>query len=199
MPTISIPRPGLLFNLAQCHRGLEHWKKAKFAYESYLRQVPDAPNHKAVLKILEEVDEKVQQQDEKEAAVRAAQRPPERIQTQVPIVLDGAPGRASARSSCTRRTSRPRPGRSRTRAGPSAGRSGASGSGPPWSARCWVWWRRAPSRPATPPGDPAGTYYESTYSGFHSATSRGLRWHDVLWGVGGALVVTGVILLLTSN
>src|SRR5208283_2377415 len=82
------PRPGMLFNLAQCHRGLEHWKKAKFFYEGYLREFPAAPNRGGVRAILEEVDRKVKEIEEKEAAARAAQRPPP---PEVPIILAAPP------------------------------------------------------------------------------------------------------------
>ena len=32
------PRPSIIFNIAQCHRQLEHWKKAHFYYRLYLSE-----------------------------------------------------------------------------------------------------------------------------------------------------------------
>src|SRR4051812_5477676 len=34
------PRPGILFNIAQCHRQLEDYESAAFAYRRYLAQYP---------------------------------------------------------------------------------------------------------------------------------------------------------------
>jgi len=49
------PRPGLLFNLGQCHRKLHHWEQAETAYRSYLHYRPDAPNREVVLELIEEM------------------------------------------------------------------------------------------------------------------------------------------------
>src|SRR5208282_37788 len=49
------PLPGLLFNLGQCHRKLEHWKQAQEAYQGFLRYRPNAPNRETVLKLIEEM------------------------------------------------------------------------------------------------------------------------------------------------
>jgi tetratricopeptide (TPR) repeat protein len=49
------PLPGLLFNLAQCHRKLEHWKQAEEAYRNFLHHRPNAPNRETVLELIEEM------------------------------------------------------------------------------------------------------------------------------------------------
>ncbi len=49
------PRPGLLFNLGQCHRKLEHWKQAQEAYQGFLRYRPNAPNRETVLQLIEQM------------------------------------------------------------------------------------------------------------------------------------------------
>ncbi len=49
------PRPGLVYNLAQCHRALQHWERAEFFYRDYLEQVPKAPNRSALTKLIEEM------------------------------------------------------------------------------------------------------------------------------------------------
>ncbi len=48
-------RPELLFNLAQCHRALEHWKQAEFFYRGYLRGKPSAQNRSQVEALIAEM------------------------------------------------------------------------------------------------------------------------------------------------
>ena len=48
------PLPGFHFNIAQCHRRLGQWREAAQHYESYLAEVPDAPNRADALALLEE-------------------------------------------------------------------------------------------------------------------------------------------------
>jgi tetratricopeptide (TPR) repeat protein len=51
------PRPGFLFNIAQCHRQLgDHTNAVKF-FERYLQEAPNAPNRAAAADMLE--DEKL--------------------------------------------------------------------------------------------------------------------------------------------
>jgi tetratricopeptide (TPR) repeat protein len=193
------PRPGMLFNLAQCHRGLEHWKKAKFFYESYLREVPGAPNRKNVLNILEEVDKKVEELDEKDAALQAAQKPPERIQTTVPIILAAPPGPAPLVLSPF---AEPEPASASHKGRTTGWALGGIGLGAGVAGTVLgvvaqgVFGKKTTTPPA---GYPPGTYYIGvTTNQFHTASTEAYA-ADVLWGVGGALVVTGVILLLTSH
>lgn len=49
------PRPVILFNLAQCHRALEHWAEAERLYRNFLRREPRAPNRAAVQKLIVEM------------------------------------------------------------------------------------------------------------------------------------------------
>jgi tetratricopeptide (TPR) repeat protein len=65
------PRPELLFNVGQCERALHHWERARFAFERYVRQRPDASNRGLVEKLLAEV---VARQRE-ELAARAPANP----------------------------------------------------------------------------------------------------------------------------
>jgi tetratricopeptide (TPR) repeat protein len=53
------PRPGLLFNLGQCHRALHHWERAAFFYGEYLHKTPAAPNRAVVAKLIVEMNEKL--------------------------------------------------------------------------------------------------------------------------------------------
>jgi tetratricopeptide (TPR) repeat protein len=57
--------PGLLFNIAQCHRNLGHHERAIFFYKRYLALDPDGPNRKMVEELIEEQQ---RQLDEKNAA-----------------------------------------------------------------------------------------------------------------------------------
>jgi tetratricopeptide (TPR) repeat protein len=63
------PLPGLLYNLAQCHRALHHWEKAEFFYRGYLREKPDAQNRPAV-------DELIKEMVDKQREATAAAPPP---------------------------------------------------------------------------------------------------------------------------
>ncbi|HTE49916.1 MAG TPA: hypothetical protein VK698_03530 [Kofleriaceae bacterium] len=52
----TFPAPGLLFNIAQCHRGLGHHEAALRAYEAYLREKPNASNRALVQELIAEED-----------------------------------------------------------------------------------------------------------------------------------------------
>ena len=60
--------PAILFNIAQCHRALRHYKEAIDFYRSYLRKLPDAGNRDQVLAIINELDSTIA----KEKAATAA-------------------------------------------------------------------------------------------------------------------------------
>jgi tetratricopeptide (TPR) repeat protein len=79
------PRPGLVYNLAQCHRALQHWERAEFFYRDYLEQVPKAPNRSSLLKLIEEL-----------AALRVSEKlgprpPPQPALLVVPLVVPAPP------------------------------------------------------------------------------------------------------------
>jgi tetratricopeptide (TPR) repeat protein len=65
--------PGLLFNMAQCHRNLKNFEKAVFFYEGYLREaVPNAPDRTIVEDVLKETRIALEKQrTDVEAARRA--------------------------------------------------------------------------------------------------------------------------------
>jgi tetratricopeptide (TPR) repeat protein len=56
--------PGLLFNIGQCHRNLGDYKKAVFTFRAYLRKKPDAANREAVLRLIEELEIKLETEKE---------------------------------------------------------------------------------------------------------------------------------------
>lgn len=52
----TLPLPGLLFNIGQCHRNLGHDAEAVKAFKLYLEKSPDADNRAAVEKLIEEME-----------------------------------------------------------------------------------------------------------------------------------------------
>ena len=66
------PRPQILYNMAQCHRGLHHWDQAAYLYQRYLAKLPDAPNRKSVEGLLAEVQQQLKAEQAKTSAVEAA-------------------------------------------------------------------------------------------------------------------------------
>ncbi len=56
------PLPGLLFNIGQCYRNLGKYEKAIFAFRLYLRKRPEAANRDAVLGLLRELRQKIDEQ-----------------------------------------------------------------------------------------------------------------------------------------
>ncbi|MHB1844268.1 MAG: tetratricopeptide repeat protein [Deltaproteobacteria bacterium] len=93
------PRPALLFNLAQCHRTLEHWKQAEFFFRGYLRGKPDAANRAQVQALIREMQAKQAEADAKAEApkpsavaaapapIAAPAPPPPRPAPEAPTVL----------------------------------------------------------------------------------------------------------------
>lgn len=58
--------PEFLFNIGQCHRNLKDYEAAIFSFKKYLRLKPDAANRRAVEKLIEQLEAKI----EEEKAVR---------------------------------------------------------------------------------------------------------------------------------
>jgi tetratricopeptide (TPR) repeat protein len=64
--------PGLLFNIAQCHRNLAQFDKAIFFYEGYLRADPKAKNRALVEDLLKESRASLEKQQKDKADADAA-------------------------------------------------------------------------------------------------------------------------------
>jgi hypothetical protein len=62
------PLPAFLFNIAQCHRKLGHYKDAIAMYQNYLVGVPDAPNKDVVDSLIKEARERQAEEDKRAAA-----------------------------------------------------------------------------------------------------------------------------------
>jgi tetratricopeptide (TPR) repeat protein len=60
--------PPLLFNIAQCHRGLKNWERAIFFYDQYLDARPKAENRKFVEDLIQEAQAELDKQRETKAA-----------------------------------------------------------------------------------------------------------------------------------
>ncbi len=58
------PLPGFLFNIGQCHRNLDHHQKAISFFRLYLSKKPNASNRRAVEALINELQEKVEANDE---------------------------------------------------------------------------------------------------------------------------------------
>jgi tetratricopeptide (TPR) repeat protein len=58
--------PPFLFNIAQCHFQLQHWDRAIFFFEGYLRELPDAKNRALVEELMEEARQRRAEQQEAE-------------------------------------------------------------------------------------------------------------------------------------
>ncbi len=81
------PKPGLLFNLGQCHRALHHWEQAAFFYGEYLHKVPAAANRSVVEELI--VEMKLELKDEKAAAAREPKQP---VLVEAPLPAPVPPG-----------------------------------------------------------------------------------------------------------
>ena len=62
------PLPAFLFNIAQCHRKLGHYKDAIAMYQNYLVGVPDAANKDVVESLIKEAKDRQAEEDARAAA-----------------------------------------------------------------------------------------------------------------------------------
>ncbi|HEV8322910.1 MAG TPA: tetratricopeptide repeat protein [Myxococcota bacterium] len=57
------PRPDFLYNIGQCYYQLHNWERAKFFYERYLSERPDAEDAEEVRNIIRELDDRLRAGD----------------------------------------------------------------------------------------------------------------------------------------
>jgi len=193
------PRPGLLYNLAQCHRALEHWKQAKFFFEGYLRGMPQAANRKQVVKLIAEAQEKIDEQERKEAAVREALTAPAPTQTPVPIIISPSAPEAPVPAVVVfgeEPAVKPQGRGAKVAGWTLVGLGLAAGVG----GGVWGGYLLAnqPGTTTPPAGYPSGTYYGETKAAVDSYNTQAVA-SDVTWGIGAALVVAGAIVLLAAH
>jgi tetratricopeptide (TPR) repeat protein len=173
------PRPALLFNLGQCHRAMGDVKQALFSYRGYLREAPGAPNRAAVLGLIDELEAQL-----KATSPTVSPIPPP-IPTATPIPTS-------------------------TVSVPEAAVSGEAASRPVPAS---VWWLGGSAVATGLAGTILGVVAASTLSKDNTSTSGVYTIHtispsqyntgqneglsaDILWGVGGALLVTAVVVAL---
>jgi tetratricopeptide (TPR) repeat protein len=180
--------PALLFNLGQCHRMLGHWKEAEFFYRGYLREKPEASNRKEVLDLLELVEGKEKSEAAQAATPAPASPPPAEAATpppaptviQVPVVEAG-PVPAAAVEAPSRR-------------GLPATTWWLGGSGAALALGGGVLGGLARANGNTDNGINHGVTGPSYVTGQYEGLTA-----DILWSVGGALVVAAVIVAFTSH
>lgn len=56
------PLPGFLFNIGQCYRNLDNHEKAIFSFRLYLKKLPDAKNRAATETLIEELQQKAEEE-----------------------------------------------------------------------------------------------------------------------------------------
>jgi hypothetical protein len=181
--------PALLYNLGQCHRMLGHWKKAEFFYRGYLREKRDAANRAEVVHLIE----LVQAAEKNEAAPTAAQQPvvapaPAAPTSPPPLVIETAPPPATPPVPAAAVTEAP------DRSGPPASTWWIGGSG----AALAVCGGVAGVLAGVNGNNDNGINHSVTGSAYVTGQYEGLT-ADVLWGVGGALIITAAIVALTSH
>jgi hypothetical protein len=192
-------KPALLFNLGQCHRALGHWKEAKFFYRGFLREQKDARNRREVLDLI------AQMEAEEQRAPQTAASTTTPAPSQSPAVPPAANPTAASPSlpAPAPEVLSPAPATAVTEESP-APRGIPSGT----------WWLGGGGVGAVIAGtvlgfvakDGTGTSQENgltvhngtTGSAYQTGQYEGLS-ADILWGVGGALVVAAVIVAVAAH
>jgi tetratricopeptide (TPR) repeat protein len=178
------PRPALLFNLGQCHRAMGELKEALFSYDRYLREQPDAPNRALVEGLMKQLKEQLKPS----APAPAVGPPPAPVPILVTAAAPPAPEAAPAAS-----VSEEAPHRGLPAAfwwlGGTAVASGVGGTILGVVSHLAL----ATDAPKAVAGFQLHTISASQYQ---TAQNEGLA-ADVLWGVGGALLVSAIIVAVT--
>jgi hypothetical protein len=212
--------PALLFNLGQCHRALGHWKDAAFAYRGYLRERPDARNRAEVVALIDEMEAKASAQKPapapaaKTSNTTAAPIPtatptptPNPSLTPTPPTISAAtptPTAIRTETETTSRTSEPAPPAAVSEEAPA--RHGIApttwwlgGSGVAAVAVGTVLGVLASGNDGSVEGRSGGYVYHSAQAGpYATGQAEGLT-ADILWSVGGALVVAAIVVAVTSH
>jgi tetratricopeptide (TPR) repeat protein len=85
------PLPGFLFNIGQCYRNLGNWRQAVFAFKKYLQQKPDARNREAVQNLIDDIERRISEEDQRVPPPPPAPRPPS-LEVRPASVPTPAPG-----------------------------------------------------------------------------------------------------------
>ncbi len=194
------PRPALLFNVGLCQRALGRHRAAAIALRSYLREMPRARNRAKAEALLAEMDKRSLEDDARPRRVPA----PAQV-----LILPTAPGESAP----MRRNGA---ASSRAAAVPAAATTAVTAPRPARQVPAGAWWLGGSGvgvgvvgtvlyglAAATLAGDhpvQAGGYVEHqiSRSAFNAAATEG-NTGEALWAVGGALLVTGVIVALVGG
>ncbi len=189
------PRPALLFNLGQCYRALGFYSEARFSYRAFLREQPDAPNKALVLDLIKQMEAKLQPEAPPPPAVTppppaaAAAPPPSQ-----PIIVTIAPPINPPEAAPPEAFKEEAP-----RKGIPAAFWGLGGSALAVGAAGTILGVVSSSALAADSVHSLDGYQLHTIpaSQYQTAQNEGLA-ADILWGLGGALLVSAVIVLLTK-
>jgi len=88
----TLPLPGFLFNIGQCHRMLKQYEKAIFFYKGYL-QASDASNRKMVLGLIRDLEHRLAARPRARRAVPAPRQPPARAAVEPDLIPKPAPAK----------------------------------------------------------------------------------------------------------
>ena len=69
------PIPDFLFNIGQCQRNLGDYEAAIFSFKRFLKLDPDAPNRDKVERLIEELEEKVEEGQSKKFGFEKKRKP----------------------------------------------------------------------------------------------------------------------------
>ncbi len=178
------PRPALLYNLGQCYRALGDLRQALFSYRRYLREEPDASNRAMVKGLIAGLEGMVKQEPASPNSPSPAAAP-----SSVVVVAASPPAAAPAGAVSEEEPRRGLPGR--------------------------FWWLGGSAVATGAAGTILGVISQAALANDHSFKVDGFEIHslsegsyqaaqyegltaDILWGVGGALLVSAVIVVLTK-
>ena len=187
------PRPALLFNLGQCHRAMGDTSQALFSYRGYLREAPDAPNRAAVEELIEQMEAKLQAEAAPPPAPAPSPPPVAAAPEPAPVIVTVEPAPNKLEPAPAAAVSAEAPHRGVPAAawwlGGSAVATGVAGTV-----------LGILSLTALDEDDPikvAGYNLHSiSASQYQNGQTEGLA-ADILWGVGGVLLVSAVVVALT--
>ncbi len=201
------PRPALLFNVGQCHRALGQYREAALAFKSYLREVPDAKNREEAADLCAKMSELARRS---EAAQKAHPQP-------APVAVAPPPHPAPQPAPVATAPEQISP--SWTEGGAPSSAPEAAVTAPEGGAHVpsGAWWLGGSGLvvgvagtilfglgEATLGGDnhttlPSGAVQHSLSASTFFGAATEANTGEVLWCVGGALLVTGVIVAFTGG
>jgi tetratricopeptide (TPR) repeat protein len=202
-------QPALLFNIGQCHRALGNWSKAEFFYRGYLRGNPRARNRDEVTALVEAMREKAAaRQTEAGAAAPVVVEAPSATPYRTAVIVTAPPTPAPV-------TEAPRVVDAETAASGSVPTAAIAEEKPERHyLRPATWWLGgsgaaavigasilgvlAQANDASSPG-PNGVVEHSVSAGAYTTGQYEGLTADILWAVGGGLIVTAVIVAFAGR